>query len=1408
MPQGPRTPPPTPSQAPDEKNDVVMAVSSVEVPVVFRAPPGSPKPRPSTTTSIPTSTPVPANPAQGFTIRVLPTVSQPSLSVAMSDVSVHSNTQPSPPVPIVNVPRPAVSVSRPAPSGRGTNQRPPDPNSRRSLQRRNTPIVTPAPSPVAAMSEISQVLEESMRPYMPGTPVIPEPVAPPGYAASVNNQTQPLIIPANRTSARGGPTRDLPCLLSPSQLDYLTTHYPGVTFISARRENIPHSHPLLALERKWCEEYVVLQASLLGTVVDIGGNASRHHNANDRVWSCCPILSAEDATRNYRYQGLPGWCDHKFQDCHCVVPDAYIAVHSLYYLGPQLVCRAVNSARRKVMWSAHHMFDRAYGSFAMGEAQYQVDQSEVVTMHSTGNVTDYVHSACAWLHDGYYRSEDGTAMAWTIEKTFPNTVIMRFNAAPPDLPEPASGYRGFVPCLHDNKYFGPMRLSGAFDTGNSSSVTPQLVNQVISKFSFSSWGPSIVAMETGVTEQIVVPKDMVNTAARLMVGKPRNEASFNTLCSAMRHLVNTNDVPPDLVPKAIIIACTLGFVTNLDLERSLLTSMGQHAPSFAAFDQLLKFKFPWVIPEYFCPALSTLLISAAMRFRSYRGVRLSLFGLGLLVGVSPFVPRATRLILAAWRAPPERNEARYSEPSVGFRLPAASIFNILKPFFLALLRGLRAGFATLQTATKTDYLRMLRNVRDDVIGFVTPGNDLVPIGKPVTFPTIECHNPLLPLTTWRLDDQGALDRTKMPRVAYKGDKYYNVQPDTLKAVGLIVSEVIPVVHASSANNEMHSLHNRVANVPLSPDLDFFSTYEDYVMMNFDTIFPNHFAYDLAYDFNRWNGPSRFPPSKRLAHQLAYSEDSYLPSLIRKAVRTKAFVKLEKRLDANMVEYVEGRPRFIMGGEDAFNVVVGPWCFALGEKLSKIWSADFGIFFTGGSNTEDIGRWFTQLGHNNPAYYDCDADFKSFDSTQFYELMKFEIRINVKLGLPQYVGKFMILAINHRGATPHGVVYFLYDGRNSGGPNTMTGNSIVNGTSKVFSIQCANPQLSTQQILDGVKLAVIGDDGLDRLNRSLKRNYDQYLKRLGLNSVITPRPDSRFLEYCSCRFWPTTDGHVLGRKIGLAIPKCGYYIHQSDRRILGVHKSSLIGELLNSHFIPPYRSIVEAQLRLLKGVRALRLTNDKSGLRLKTLAKHESTEDTWQMLAVVYNWTKVDQDRLDCALSRLTTLPSILPGHLVEKLIARDSDLPSWAGMVGSIWHSYDWPLNPRSPKGVEFAKQWAQVNDNIRASAPALSKSEKPYLDMVNVCYVSPIWEECFKRIVWKGWPVGLLLPITEMGVSVVSNVNLSDRDFEQLLFRRTVTMVMHYLWYLMPLKWGITCHSLWNMVAMGNPSALGSIIF
>lgn len=1368
--------------------------------ITFRAPSGGPRrvpvQRSAPTVAVPQSTPVFRN-----TIRVLPTVSSPAPAVAIPVSGNQSTRITPPPTPAPSpVPQPPATVVRDRPQG--TNRRPPDPNSRRSRSRvRAQPIPTfvPSASSVIEQRQVESAIAASMSDLLPSPPpdTVPDPAVPPRYTPPSTPVAGAVAVGVGRrTPVTGGPTRHLPCLLTPRQRDYLTLHYPGVNFVPGRTENIPHSHPLLACERKWCEEYLVQQATPLGRVVDIGGNASRHHHSGDGVWSCCPILTPEDAPRNFRYIGMAGWCSHKFQQCVCVEPDAYIAVHSIYYLTPDQVCLAVNRAKKHVLWSAHHSFDRAYGTFADGEAHYKVDHREQVVMHSNGNVTDYKHSACAWLNSGYYESPDGTAMAWTIEKTFPNTVIMRFNAAPVGLPDPSYGYRGFLPSMSDTTYYGPMPLAGAFNAPSVGS-SPHFIHEIVNRTEFSSWGPFMVTYDSETTESVVLPKGLIHEASSLMVGRSRNEATFATLCSQVRSFMVKYDIPPDLAPRAAIMAATLGFINNLDFEQSMVASLGRHVSTFASMDRLLKFKFPYVVPSYVLPMLSTSLLLVPIRLRLPPVVSKVFLSAGIVLGILPTLWKFSKLL----RTKPRFDE-RYSEGSNGYRYGTASMINIFNPVSLTILRGLAIGFASPQAYPDTDYIRMLRGVRDDKIGYHAPGNELIPLPGPVSFPTVECMNPLLPLTTWRRTPSGGVDRRKLPRVKRIGMTLFNVVPDVLRAVGLIVPEVIPVVHASSANNELHSLHNRVAFVPLAPDLDFVATLREYTLMNVDQLFPHHNLHDLIVDFRAWN--RRFPPARRVAHELAHNRDPHMPALRKRAGKLKGFVKLEKRLDANNIEYVEGRPRFIAGGEDDFNVVVGPQVYALGIKLMKIWNKNFAIFFTGGSNAEEIGEWFSLLGHNHPGYDDSDADFRSFDSTQFMELLKLEIEINRILGLPKEICELMEEFLSHHGATAHGVVFYIYDGRASGRPNTMHGNSVINGITKVFAIQCSNPHVSLTHILNHIKIAVVGDDGVDRVAKFLQKNLDHHLRRLGLNSVITPRPDSRHLEYCSSRFWPTSDGHVLGRKIGLALPKLGYYINQSTRKIFGIHKSSLIGEYLNTYFIPPLASIVQTQLTLLKHVRARPIPlREKGSAYIKAVAKHDSCGDTWEMLAAVYGWDRSDQYRLDGLLSTLVSLPSLIPMGYVDKLLVRDSDLSSWRPYLASLWHSYDWFLNPRSDTGMLFEKEWdVNVSQMLRVKFPYLKNSVTPYEDYVNTIFIAPVFEEFVKKVWIKGIPVGAIaMPLVECAIYLIKARHMSDGDFAVYSLVRLAVVGMHWLWACLPLEWSIPFHMFWNACALQMPA-------
>lgn len=239
---------------------------------------------------------------------------------------------------------------------------------------------------------------------------------------------------------RGQPTdRDSPAnftihvnfTLTNELRDRLAVLYPGYNFLEAAGAT-PHSHPLLALERRFAEDvaYNLLPAVVTDSwIVDIGGNAARHAAAGRRIWSCCPNLSPEDVVRNAQRVGFPHQCPHLFQECHCVPPSSYLSIHSLYYLSLQDVLTAVVRARTGILVAAVHRFTSAVGSFYNGEAHYMVDNQGFVHMQTNGNLAPYYHSVMPWLQARYY-SDETNAVAWNIVRSVHNCDIIMFARAP------------------------------------------------------------------------------------------------------------------------------------------------------------------------------------------------------------------------------------------------------------------------------------------------------------------------------------------------------------------------------------------------------------------------------------------------------------------------------------------------------------------------------------------------------------------------------------------------------------------------------------------------------------------------------------------------------------------------------------------------------------------------------------------------------------------------------------------------------------------------------------------------------------------------------------------------------------------------------------------------------------------
>jgi hypothetical protein len=86
---------------------------------------------------------------------------------------------------------------------------------------------------------------------------------------------------------------------------------------------------------------------------------------------------------------------------------------------------------------------------------------------------------------------------------------------------------------------------------------------------------------------------------------------------------------------------------------------------------------------------------------------------------------------------------------------------------------------------------------------------------------------------------------------------------------------------------------------------------------------------------------------------------------------------------------------------------------------------------------------------------------------------------------------------------------------------------------------------------------------------LVRIEQEYLE-YGLIAKSKISSDPSQVEFCSKLFWPTSDGTVLGPKLGRVLPKMCYSIKQlNNQEIL----STMKGWLIDGYFVPGFADII-------------------------------------------------------------------------------------------------------------------------------------------------------------------------------------------------------------------------------------------
>jgi hypothetical protein len=368
--------------------------------------------------------------------------------------------------------------------------------------------------------------------------------------------------------------------LTKDQLAALTARHPDWVFKFGNGSL--HPHPLGATERAISEQLVVEEITRkYGAgcfIVDIGGNANRHARAGrSNIHSCNPIISAADAVRRHpdNYDQGAAYCNLRTQDCP-LIPDVYIAIHSLYYLSKEDILRFVLESKKNRLYAVVHCFTNLYGSFHtvndVPESTYETfydGESLNVHMRVHGNHTGYTHSACGWLFETNYYSDGQFAMAWT-STPVGDSYIIEFVATIPGLAQETARDMPLCTSLNRADHYG--RVDGIRSYGDQAEFAPTLQALSITTGMTISCGPFTLTTLTS-KKHILIPKDLVVHVSNDIIGLERNEKTLAMCVGRMRTALKKFNVPASMKKDCLTYGSAFAFIHNLDDELAAFNAL-------------------------------------------------------------------------------------------------------------------------------------------------------------------------------------------------------------------------------------------------------------------------------------------------------------------------------------------------------------------------------------------------------------------------------------------------------------------------------------------------------------------------------------------------------------------------------------------------------------------------------------------------------------------------------------------------------------------------------------------------------------------------------------------------------------------------------------------------------------------
>jgi hypothetical protein len=278
------------------------------------------------------------------------------------------------------------------------------------------------------------------------------------------------------------------------------------------------------------------------------------------------------------------------------------------------------------------------------------------------------------------------------------------------------------------------------------------------------------------------------------------------------------------------------------------------------------------------------------------------------------------------------------------------------------------------------------------------------------------------------------------------------------------------------------------------------------------------------------------------------------------------------------------------------------------------------------------------------YY--ENDYSRFDSTIGLSLLELEVDIYRRFGLNKRCAHLMLTNLDRVGKTPSGVKYSVPGTRPSGDQNTSCGNTMLNGLLMAYALWCQRPLFEWQ-------MAVMGDDNLTQSNRLYDTGHiEGKMRLLGMLPKLVHKTHFHFLEFVSCRFWPTPDGLVLGPKIGKFLVKVGWMLRPptGEKRRAREYRGTLLSHVNSVGHVPVLNEVVQRMLEL-TAQSTTRFVQDNSR-RLKNISIHTTTIETWNMIEDLYQLGKHDIDQINSQIAN-TFMGGVLDHPAIRRIVDVD-----------------------------------------------------------------------------------------------------------------------------------------------------------